>query len=156
MTGDFWKKWFPPASCLHGKLVCGTVYELQNNTGNFRNSLTVNKYVQLNLKQSNPIFFCQWIFFKIRISQSGFMKVRDKLFAVVTQKSLAKLRFACFKMFTRLSRNTVQTDLQHFGDPASWKFTWADQQVPRNASLLPGDGFKPADLQGPTVTLTAL
>lgn len=150
MTGDFWKKWFPPASCLHGKLACGTVYELQNNTGNFRNTLTVNKYVQLNLKQSNPSFFL------IRISQSGFMKVRDTQFAVVTQNSLAKLRFACFKMFTSLSRNTVQTDLQHFGDPACWKFTWADQQVPRNASPLPGDGFKPADLQGPAVTLTAL
>lgn len=81
MTGDFWKKWFPPALCLHGKLVCGTVYELQSNAGNFRNTLTVNKYVQLNLKQSNPIFFFLSVdFFFIRISQSGFTKVRDKQF----------------------------------------------------------------------------
>lgn len=50
----------------------------------------------------------------------------------------------------------VWTGLQHFGDPARWKFTLADKQVHKNTSLLPLDGFKPADLQGPTLTLTAL
>lgn len=48
------------------------------------------------------------------------------------------------------------TGLQCLGDPARWQFTWADKQVHRNTSLLPLEGFKPADLQGPTLTLTAL